>query len=176
MVSVSPEVIEDVRARARAVLTQAVDLYRCPTDVLAVAASLGIHVVSEPFPEQPDFDGVAVLLAEHPMIILNSLRPRVRRAFTLAHEIGHLVLSHRSSGSWVQERLANIYASELLMPTPRLYRQLCCYGADVVMLAVLNGVSRQAMEIRLREFLGTLIWEGRDDRVRVCPARNAAVE
>ena len=53
----------------------------------------------------------------------NKLDPIVRRRFTVAHEIGHIVLEHipregvsEQVSKNAQEKEANVFASELLIP------------------------------------------------------------
>jgi Zn-dependent peptidase ImmA (M78 family)/DNA-binding XRE family transcriptional regulator len=74
----------------------------------------GIFVVEMRVPER-DFDGFSFRAPGHPTIIfVREGQPTDRRRFTLAHEIGHLML-HRVAGEKVEEQ-ANAFAAELLMP------------------------------------------------------------
>lgn len=85
----------------------------------------------------------------------------VRRRFTVAHEIGHFVLGHqdsprddpdnyRTSVQSPQERAANQFAAELLMPAEEL-RKLVQSGQvrSIDELAGFFGVSKVAMGYRL---------------------------
>ena len=96
-----------------------------------------------------------------PVIAVNSARPLCRRRFSIAHEIGHYILRHNSllfSGSGgegmikrdpKQERAANAFAAEFLMPKMALSREAHKYSLRG--LARRYMVSMQAMEIRLKE-------------------------
>lgn len=96
-----------------------------------------------------------------PVIAVNSARPLCRRRFSIAHEIGHYILGHNSllfSGSGgegmikrdpKQERAANAFAAEFLMPKIALSREAHKYSLRG--LARRYMVSVQAMEIRLKE-------------------------
>ena len=96
-----------------------------------------------------------------PVIAVNSARPLCRRRFSIAHEIGHYILGHNSllfSGSGgegmikrdpKQERAANAFAAEFLMPKIALSREAHKYSLRG--LARRYMVSMQAMEIRLKE-------------------------
>lgn len=57
-----------------------------------------------------------------------------RRRFSLAHELGHIVLRHMGGGSWEEEE-ADAFASHLLCPKPVLRRMLgtgmVCYVEQV---------------------------------------------
>lgn len=65
-----------------------------------------------------------------PLFFINSRSPTDRMRFTLAHEVGHMVL-HQSSRSYIEltdaseaERQANRFASEFLMPERDIAHQL----------------------------------------------------
>lgn len=60
-------------------------------------------------------DGLSQWTADHPVIIVNSANPTDRVRWTLAHEIGHLVL-HREDATDELEREADAFAAEFLMP------------------------------------------------------------
>jgi Zn-dependent peptidase ImmA (M78 family) len=94
-----------------------------PVDPYQVAEMLGIKVVFM----DTSMEGFYFKQAQ-PRIILSSLRPMPRRAFTCSHEIGHhwfghgstidqLQLDERSESDKPDEVLANAFAAALLMPT-----------------------------------------------------------
>ena len=68
--------------------------------------------------------GAAITDPEFPFVFVNARQIRSRALFTLAHELGHvlaregatLTVEHDLSGTSTGERLANAFASELLMP------------------------------------------------------------
>lgn len=89
---------------------------------------------------------------EYATIGVNANHSWYRRRFTLAHEIGHLLLGHtcnknEGDGSH-NETEANIFAAELLMPKVLIkkdYERLM----DIKMLSNLYAVSDQALSIKL---------------------------
>lgn len=110
------------------------------------------------------------------IIVVNAEQAEVRQRFTVAHELGHLLLhgyatahadrffklrdARSSEGSAVDEIQANQFAAELLMPRRMLleatHEQVLDHAADdgvfdqlVEDLAKRFKVSRQAMAIRL---------------------------
>jgi Zn-dependent peptidase ImmA (M78 family) len=109
------------------------------------------HVVLEDLP--PDVSGMLVPLAadtsKHPWaIIVNETNAKVRQRFTIAHELGHLLL-HRyttphadagykvrfrdqasSTGSVGEEIEANQFAAALLMPEELILSYLAKVGFD----------------------------------------------
>ncbi|MFI8221999.1 ImmA/IrrE family metallo-endopeptidase [Pseudomonas sp. NPDC085632] len=100
-----------------------------PYDLIELANSYGeLRYRSFPFKA----DGITVGIGEQvrPTIYINSDCPETRQRFTLAHEVGHIVIpwhtgtvvSHLEPGSdddeyWLMEQQANRFAAELLMPT-----------------------------------------------------------
>lgn len=60
-------------------------------------------------------DGLSQWTADHPVIVVNSANPTDRIRWTLAHEIGHLVL-HREDSTDDMEKEADAFAAEFLMP------------------------------------------------------------
>jgi len=102
-------------------------------------------------------------------VLINSDKPRIRRRFTIAHELGHLALGHLHGGEVVvdetvrgrspREREANAFAAGLLMPEvgvkggwERLRHRLgkCPLPINwIVWLAASFGVSDQAAAYRL---------------------------
>lgn len=67
-----------------------------------------------------------------------------RQRFTVAHELGHIIMRH--SGAEDNEAEANVFASRLLMPACVLY---ACEVKTADEIMSLCAVSRQAAEIRL---------------------------
>ncbi len=104
--------------------------------------------------------GYTLSFAGQSTIFLSRRTPLPRRRFTLAHEMGHLVMDHGplllDGAHPLQERQADIFAAELLMPSELLFREirrLASLGIrpDVASLARAFVVSRESMAIRCRE-------------------------
>lgn len=107
-----------------------------PADPYAVAASLGIKVVFI----DSSMEGF-YFKQPTPRIVLSSLRPIPRRAFTCAHELGHYWFGHGSTIDQLQEDeraeadkpeevLANAFAAALLMPSVGLRGAFARRGWD----------------------------------------------
>jgi len=115
-----------------------------PVDVFSVAASLA-HFSQEDFPVD-DIDGLSLdlkLPGKKPTILVNKRRGYHRKRFTVAHEIGHIVIPWHTgsiiddldaelSGSRDEyrqlEAQANRFATELLMP--RAWAEDICTRAE----------------------------------------------
>ncbi len=142
-----------------------------PVPVLALAARLGIEVR---FTALAQLAGALIIPegASPPGVLVNSDQPFERQRFSAAHELGHWVLKHETSGvSWShlgrrfdpQEVDADSFASELLIPAHHLREALRdaatdphrSVGETVLRLARRFAVSFQAMGTRLSK-LGAL--------------------
>lgn len=139
---------------------------RLPVDVKGIARALGVKVVLA-----SDLAGISGEVTRTSgggyTIKVNRNDPRVRKRFTIAHELGHIALGHlageerrlrdpRENYSLVyydpKERDANRFAAELLMPSDAVRNAIMrLEGDDMIrQLADLFSVSRTAMGIRLK--------------------------
>lgn len=110
-----------------------------PVEVDAIADELGIEVYESAL--GPDVSGMLVYKKELPVIYVNNAHHENRKRFSIAHELGHFVLSHdfsdkvhvdrryrvaafrdnrSSEGTQPIEIEANEFAANLLMPTDML--------------------------------------------------------
>lgn len=150
-----------------------------PVNIDAVARTLSLEIV-----ERPDLElngmpvsGLLIQQDNRRICALNSSDSPRRRRFTLAHEIGHLVLhppkpqhfdlkarSSQSIGNPREETEANQFAASLLMPEQDIRSRVPPGGFDpfwddweseVKKLSDLFNVSQEAMSIRLQS-LGLL--------------------
>ncbi|WP_127996134.1 ImmA/IrrE family metallo-endopeptidase [Piscinibacter defluvii] len=78
-----------------------------------------------------------------PLIVLNVNQPADRMRFTLAHELGHLVM-HRTQPTQQMEEQANEFASFFLMPTQDI-KPYYARRIDLRLLAELKPVWRVSM-------------------------------
>ncbi len=140
-------------------------------DLTVLADEIGVVVIHLPLgdPNSPDGCSAVDPKTGAAYALINSDKPWARRRFTLAHEIGHLVMGHVASGQIVidesvgstdsRETEANGFAAGLLMPaegvTGILHRLTTRLGDDaaplawVVWIAAAFGVSEEAAAYRL---------------------------
>lgn len=94
------------------------------------------------------------------IVLVNSDEAPVRRRFTIAHEIKHILddeaISHlRQNGSpgpdWLTERVCDYFAACLLMPRPQIKRAYTSVSQDAATLAKMFDVSLDALRIRLQQ-------------------------
>jgi Zn-dependent peptidase ImmA (M78 family)/transcriptional regulator with XRE-family HTH domain len=131
-----------------------------PVDVAGVARRCGCVVASSEGMDEA-ISGLLVGLPDGHLIATNGRHPVERQRFSMAHELGHLLLGHlqqfhvdlsgREEGPGydrLQERAANSFAANLLMPEP--WVRAAAEGADVIEdLAARFHVSELAMGYRL---------------------------
>lgn len=134
-----------------------------PVDVECLAGAMGITVQKDPF---MDGSGMIELKSSGPVITVKDTEVGTRQRFTIAHEIGHLVLGHLNGVSALHrdeasnfttgvfmpvEREANQFAAELLMPGRVVSYAISERGyTRLESLAALFGVSEVAMSWRLK--------------------------
>lgn len=151
-----------------------------PVPIEAIAPSLGIRVQYEPAEDELSGFLLRDLSRQKAIIGVNDRHSKNRQRFTIAHELGHYLLHEQeklhvdrrfqiqlrdgnsSKGESEEEKEANLFAAELLMPVSFIRQDLAeVEGLDleddatVSGLAEKYGVSTQAMTFRLA-YLGYL--------------------
>ena len=159
-------------SQTTASLLNAAGITQAPVDVKGLAKLQGAIVVEEP--NKDETSGFLYQVPGSPAVIgVNANHHPNRKRFTVAHELGHLVLhtktgvhvdhaivkmrdARASEGTDEDEMEANRFAAELLMPSAFLQADLQFLGsisADdekaIKELAGKYGVSNQAMAFRL---------------------------
>jgi IrrE N-terminal-like domain len=150
---------QDNIARRAHDLLQAAGATREPVSLVDVVSSLNLSLIRaarEPFQSE----AALVPLGDSHAIVLRGSGDERRRRFTIAHEIGHFVLhtdrvapergGKVNQAGRAQEREADAFAAELLMPEHLVRQAVLEVGADSVRLAGRFEVSEQAMSVRLR--------------------------
>jgi Zn-dependent peptidase ImmA (M78 family) len=157
-------------------LLRELEIEKPPIPVEAIARSLGAQIRYSPF--EGDISGMVFRDKEQMVIGVNSLHHPNRQRFTIAHEIGHLLL-HKGTEVHVDRTFrvnlrndvsskavdpdeieANRFAAQLLMPEHFLSRDLKGQEIDIEkedelrLLASKYRVSLQALTFRLTNLLG----------------------
>ncbi len=126
---------------------------KLPVNIVGICRQLGVSVRRYRFTNGNDGD--SFILDEQPIILFSDLVPPARQRFTIAHELGHIILGHvgkhrlcnrePSRGDSPIEQAANVFASRLLAPACVLWG--CrAYTAEEIM--ALCHISRQAAQFR----------------------------
>lgn len=153
-----------------------------PVNIQEIAKKYGANLQYEPFEGEDDISGVLYRDANNCIIGINSSHAITRQRFTIAHEVGHLVLhnktifvdkavkvSFRDKKSSMaidnDEIEANQFAAEILMPKKMIEKEinkliskkriLKSKESFIEEMARIFIVSQQAMEFRLNN-LGIL--------------------
>lgn len=81
----------------------------------------------------------------------DKVKSQKRRRFTLAHELGHIILEHRSDDS-PQEAEANSFAAELILPRILVWelQQLTDFKITAYEMAEIFGVSKAVCENQIK--------------------------
>jgi len=144
-------------------------------DVLAISRQLGVTIK---FADVEDFDGrIQWDPEDRATITLATRGGHYRQRFTLAHELGHLLLrkeflddgapetfrgvSTNRRDVMDEERWANLLAAEILMPHTAIRRRLQNESVTLTMVAALGkqfGASKMAVLRRLADVSGQLIF------------------
>jgi Zn-dependent peptidase ImmA (M78 family) len=100
-----------------------------------------------------------------PLFLTNARAPADRSRFSLAHELGHVFLHNEPAAAAVQERQADEFASELLLPADIIRKELKRNRLDLTRLRELKhqwGVSMAAL-LRRASTLGVVSeWQYRN--------------
>lgn len=84
----------------------------------------GIKVILTPHDGGKKFDGLVAKANGHTIIVVGQDWPGDRQRFTLAHELGHLVLHGRLAPVLDEERACNHFAGAFLVPKEEVIRLL----------------------------------------------------
>lgn len=130
-----------------------------PYDLFELASSYG-ELRFRSFPFKADGITVGIGQQARPTIYINSDYPDTRQRFTVAHEIGHIVIpwhtgtvvSHLNPNSddedyWLMEQEANRFAAELLMPAEWLkskFAESDCVEDFFRKVLLATGASKEA--------------------------------
>lgn len=139
-----------------------------------IASSQSIRVGRKEFPKDKKFSGGLWLQGKKRAIVLNTvIHNEGRINFTFAHELGHYFLQHKPTFSQngqesfycsikdmedthsLQEREANLFAVELLMPTEQFRPMMSGAPLDYTLINSLArnfAVSKHACGSRILEF------------------------
>ncbi|MBV9379905.1 MAG: ImmA/IrrE family metallo-endopeptidase [Streptosporangiaceae bacterium] len=150
--------------------------------VEAIEDKLQVDVLVEKFEDDP-LSGAAISDKDFPLIFVNSQHRTPRSLFTLAHELGHLLLRHDHdssitvdgslAGNSEAERQANAFAAAFLMPEAKIDQYIRNYSLGPESLARMLydfGVSFESLVFRLhnlrkidstgRDRLQEIGWQG----------------
>lgn len=89
-------------------------------DLIDVLESRGIKVFVTPYDGNNKFNGLIATVNKSPVIVVSETWPGDRQRFTLAHELGHLVLRGRLKKSLNEEKACHRFAGAFIVPKPQV--------------------------------------------------------
>jgi Zn-dependent peptidase ImmA (M78 family)/DNA-binding XRE family transcriptional regulator len=93
-------------------------------DLIDTLEERGIKVFQSNILHDDKFDGLAAQVNGVPVIVVGKEWPGDRQRFTLAHELGHLILAGRLSDGLDDEKAANRFAGAFLVPALEAIKEL----------------------------------------------------
>ncbi|WP_294965938.1 XRE family transcriptional regulator [Sulfurimonas sp.] len=126
------------------------------SDLSNVLESNGIKVFMIDESADNNFDGLAAIVNDYHIIVISKNWPGDRQRFTLAHELGHLILEGRLCSKMDDEKASDRFAAAFLLPEKSLKNQLTARrkSIEIAELALIKeefGVSMQAVFIRANQ-------------------------
>jgi predicted transcriptional regulator len=122
-----------------------------PVPIETIASLCGYQVISlTTLP--PELSGIVSL--DKKLIGINGKHHPRRQRFSLAHELGHILLKHPPEANSSQEEIkrfnreADLFAAELLMPSEDL-RMMALKESDISSLRTRYDVSDEALRLKL---------------------------
>lgn len=84
----------------------------------------GLVVLTTDADESAKFDGLAATVGDLPVVVVGADWPGDRQRFTMAHELGHLILAGRLADDLDEEKACNRFAGAFLVPLPSVRHEL----------------------------------------------------
>ena len=94
------------------------------TDLIDLFEEHGIKVFEIDNSQYPKFDGFSAKVNDFPVIVIGNQWPGDRQRFTLAHELGHLLLADILSKNLDEEKCCHRFAGAFLLPKPAILAKL----------------------------------------------------
>lgn len=144
---------DDIEGVANLVRDQwAIGLNPIP-DLVDTLESKGVMIISTDVESKKKFDGLAGNIGNTPVVVISSHQPGDRQRFTLAHELGHLVLHGRLAEEVDEEKACNYFAGAFLLPREALLQHLgpnrrALEAQELYMLKHEFGISMMAILMR----------------------------
>lgn len=122
-------------------------------DMVDTFESRGLMVILTHVDTDKKFDGLAGTIKDQPLIVISGAQAGDRQRFTLAHELGHLVLNGRLAGALDEEKACHRFAGAFLLPRSASIQELGekrsnLEDRELYMLKHEYGISMAAIAIR----------------------------
>lgn len=140
-------------------------------DLIDALETRGIRVFMIDANTDPKFDGLAASVNRMPIIVVGSNWPGDRQRFTLAHELGHLMLADRLADDIDEEIACNRFAGAFLIPRKSVKQELGAHRSyiepkELALLKEEFGLSMAGILYRARD-LGIVTPAWRDEQAKL---------
>jgi len=125
-------------------------------DLIDTLETYGIKVLITRYDGHKHFNGLSARLKGDPVVVVGQSWTGDRQRFTLAHELGHLVLHGRLSKDLDEEKACHRFAGAFLVPKPKVLSSLgekrtWLEPRELHLLKQEWGLSMQAWSFRAKE-------------------------
>lgn len=125
-------------------------------DLIDTLETKGIKVIITQYDGHKDFNGLSATVNNSPVVVVGKHWTGDRQRFTLAHELGHLVLDGRLSNELDLELACNRFAGAFLVPNEMVRKALGDYRKwiepqELMLLKHEWGLSMQAWSYRAHQ-------------------------
>jgi len=100
-------------------------------DLVDLFETNGIRVFMVEVNANPKFDGLTASINGMPIVVVGSNWPGDRQRFTLAHELGHLMLLNKLPSSINEEEACHYFAGAFLLPKEPLLQKLGAHRTNL---------------------------------------------
>ncbi|VAY86464.1 helix-turn-helix domain-containing protein [Ferrovum myxofaciens] len=140
-------------------------------DLIDILETHGIRVFMIDTNADPKFDGLAATVNQMPIIVVGSNWPGDRQRFTIAHELGHLMLAGRLTDELNEELACNRFAGAFLIPRKSVLQELGSHRSyiepkELALLKEEFGLSMAGILYRARD-LGVISPAWRDEQAKL---------
>lgn len=140
-------------------------------DIIDVLETHGIRVFMVDANSDPKFDGLAATVNKMPIVVVGRNWPGDRQRFTLAHELGHLMLADRLADGINEETACNRFAGAFLIPRLSVLQELGAHRSyiepkELALLKEEFGLSMAGILYRARD-LGIVTPAWRDEQAKL---------
>lgn len=93
-------------------------------NMIDLLESKGVLVIITKTDVKNAFDGLQAHIGNQPVIVVSADWPGCRQRFTLAHELGHLIMHSKLPAEMDEEKACNRFASAFLLPQTGVFEHL----------------------------------------------------
>lgn len=125
-------------------------------DMIDTLEAKGVMIITTDVETNKKFDGLAGKIGNTPVVVISTAQSGDRQRFTLAHELGHLVVHGRLAEGIDEEKACNTFAGAFLLPAQTLIAHLGkkrrhIEPRELLMLKHEYGISMLAALFRARQ-------------------------